>query len=614
MKKTLFAGAVLLALVVCCFLLANCTKTNDNVTSPNKTGGDVVPIDTLATFNPNNQPTQSQADQAEAIADSAYQQLAKLFQSLDTAYTYDEVAQIAFSACQDRFMTALNLDAKNMKGNLGYAVSSIMSLNASSTAHKIVDSITVWDNGGPAPKSLGKLAKRLFTDGILFQQAAVQKPSFPRFLTMSFIQNAVASEVLPVLNNAVAALSRVEAIANATTTVTYEGENVKIDLGEVYVLDASVRFTRAAFAMMCMYNMNFETNSTDSSMSWVDSVKDNPKLRQRNYTLVRNDTVYYVSMDLIAAKIATEENTYYQSNYYCYGPYGYNCYYSYYPVTYTTYRYFTFDQAATAMRMLRHNLTRPDFMTLRGNGNSVAYADLLAIPAKLKAALSSIRNETGAQDNDVIKLADVINLDNGITDTKSQLSDYGISNTLADKFNTPESFLDFITALLSGPYNFNETIEGKNVVVKIDLGVLLRNPVTDLRALLPKYKWLDESLWKVYKINGPNITSVWDTMSVAMTYGFGIDTLIIDPARVDSIQENSTNRRYFLNSPVHYAAYVDSSVAIEPVNLIDDAGNVIQSNSTLPYFNDYTFGGLFPDLTTRQNWLDLIHLYDTKIN
>ena len=44
---------------------------------------------------------------------------------------------------------------------------------------------------------------------------------------------------------------------------------------------------------------------------------------------------------------------------------------------------------------------------------------------------------------------------------------------------------------------------------------------------------------------------------------------------------------------------------IDPIVLIDDANQPIDEDA-FPYFNDYTFGGLFPNMTSRQQWVDLL--------
>ena len=41
------------------------------------------------------------------------------------------------------------------------------------------------------------------------------------------------------------------------------------------------------------------------------------------------------------------------------------------------------------------------------------------------------------------------------------------------------------------------------------------------------------------------------------------------------------------------------------------AGNVIDLDvERMPYLPDYTIGGLLPDMTTRQRWVDLINALD----
>jgi hypothetical protein len=34
----------------------------------------------------------------------------------------------------------------------------------------------------------------------------------------------------------------------------------------------------------------------------------------------------------------------------------------------------------------------------------------------------------------------------------------------------------------------------------------------------------------------------------------------------------------------------------------------------MPYFPDYTFNGLFPDMASRQRWLDLLDILDPQVS
>jgi len=56
---------------------------------------------------------------------------------------------------------------------------------------------------------------------------------------------------------------------------------------------------------------------------------------------------------------------------------------------------------------------------------------------------------------------------------------------------------DFVTQLLSGPYTFDETIDSTHVNLTVNLAAWFDDPVTDLRTLLPRYKWTDEQAWTV---------------------------------------------------------------------------------------------------------------------
>lgn len=62
--------------------------------------------------------------------------------------------------------------------------------------------------------------------------------------------------------------------------------------------------------------------------------------------------------------------------------------------------------------------------------------------------------------------------------------------------------------------------------------------------------------------------------------------------------------------------YIDTSYYIEPITLVRDNGTPfsLEIDGELPYFNDYTFAGLFPEMDTRAKWLAFIRQWEPEIN
>jgi hypothetical protein len=85
---------------------------------------------------------------------------------------------------------------------------------------------------------------------------------------------------------------------------------------------------------------------------------------------------------------------------------------------------------------------------------------LRAVPAKVKSGLAAIRSETDDQENDLLRLADIDEADDDMLDLSAEMTEEGISSAFAQNFSSIDKLVDFIDALLAGPYNFDETING----------------------------------------------------------------------------------------------------------------------------------------------------------
>jgi hypothetical protein len=75
--------------------------------------------------------------------------------------------------------------------------------------------------------------------------ALTDKPSFPKFYTISYIQNLIETDLLPILDPVQQAAARIEALTDGSMTVMYDGEEYEIDKGEVYLFDGMVSLVRA---------------------------------------------------------------------------------------------------------------------------------------------------------------------------------------------------------------------------------------------------------------------------------------------------------------------------------------------------------------------------------
>jgi hypothetical protein len=192
----------------------------------------------------------------------------------------------------------------------------------------------------------------------------------------------------------------------------------------------------------------------------------------------------------------------------------------------------------------------------------------------------------------------------------------GFSESMASNFKSPAALMNFIAAFLIGPYTINETIDSVTVNIVVDLSKYFTSPIQDLRTLLPKYKFRTPAerierytdVWLVERSFSPGYFTI---------YPFDKDEfeIRIDAAAIDSIDTLFNEYRVYLKSPYQFYAYGDSIITTVGLDLVDDAGNVIpyqniadmvDAKTFLPYFNDYTFNGIFPGMT-RPKWLELIY-------
>jgi hypothetical protein len=267
-----------------------------------------------------------------------------------------------------------------------------------------------------------------------------------------------------------------------------------------------------------------------------------------------------------------------------------------------------------AAKMFKYNLQRTGFMTIRKQNHAKAKADLIAVADCIKSGLSFVRTQGSTSNNDIIKMSFINDADKSMLDLKTQMTNDGISPALASKFSSPENIADFVKALLSGPYTFNESHNGITINLKVDLSAWFNNPVSDLRTLLPKYSWTSDNAWVVKQLDG----SYTNTSSPSSHFdAYGDYAIRIPSSKIVSKTGNAYgDTTYYLNSPINHWATIDSSTYFDPLRLLDEnnqpltmdqVDSLVKLKTYFPCFADYTFHGVFPDMTTRQKWINLIY-------
>jgi hypothetical protein len=519
-------------------------------------------------------------------ADSLFAELVTRVQSFSQAESYSDVVAKQFTDLRDGFDDIIQQDPANQKANVGYIVSSVLSLNTSTKIRTMADSLDAYfqaldtdENGAVLGKAFRKqgiigLSKGLGAKTAALAMAQTKKPAFPTFITMSYIQSILESELLPVLDDVVEATQRLENCSETSIPVIIadegEADTFEIDKGEIYVLDGFVHYLRAYSNWLCAYHFDLYAPNT-TNYSWIDSLAHSGSSYGATSYRISGDSLYHCSM---------------------YGV----------------------DSVETMMlRTLKYNLGRTDFLTLRAKNHAQVKQNLQAVPTLLKTGIASIRAETDDQSDDIIKLDDILDLDEELVDIPAELIEEGVSTSLANKFQSPETLLDFVTELLSGPVAFDETIDSVHIQLTVNVSAFFDNPVQDLRTLLPKYRWVPETEWisggtEDYRyVNGPYESSsftVWDYENATIN----IPATMIASAS----QTEYGDMEYTLKQPYNYTVNIDSSWSVDPLRLVDDSNKdldieaLLDANSFFPYFNDYTFNGVFPGMT-RQKWLSLFY-------
>ncbi|MCP4550002.1 MAG: hypothetical protein GY835_26385 [bacterium] len=240
------------------------------------------------------------------------------------------------------------------------------------------------------------------------------------------------------------------------------------------------------------------------------------------------------------------------------------------------------DGGIDAARMFLHQLTPgSEFMTLWEDPYSgatelgLAHDDLLAMLTTMEAGIASIQGEGDDQDDDIIMIGDLEDLNAEIDPGE------GDPDFMQD-WTTINDVIDWIEDILQNEYNLVETIDGVPIDVVINLSAFFNTPVADFKTLLPYHETRPEEEWIETTEEEPNM---W-ARNPDYPYEFW------DGDEVISYENIGYVRRYFERT----------EMSDLPVNFLDaPEGSVINVGEVLPYFPDYTLGGIYPDMT-RELW------------
>jgi hypothetical protein len=593
-------------------------------TDSGKTSSSTNPVDISTTLHqgdsPQSLPTDidANANVSDQGIDSMFTTLISRVQGLDNAHSREEVAATDFESLRAGFGAAVVAHSHHPKANIGYAVSAILSLNSNAKIHKMIDSLESYislmdeyynepsepeqpivmekraagsmQKSRSLPRSLphpsGLLSKIYERQGLLpagktvlaqapllFKAQAI-KPNFPSFITMSHAQGIIEEDLIPRLNEVIAATSRLRTLSSMELQFSIDGDEVELDLGDMHIFEAGVRAARAGFAFICIYDMDMHSPDGNRDMRWIDrmiNIAENSSSTTTLYCSLSRDTVY---------------QTYYSTS----------------------------EPAMDYMvDVLQYNYRRSGYLGIRHNYFNGVYEDIKAVPTLIKSGMALIRSETDNQNDDVFIKANILDMDEELLDMRATMLEEGITADLANKFSTPETFMDFISSLLTTPYTFNQTIDGVNVRMKVDLSKFFTNPPSSLTRNWPKHRFPSGADKKQSYLLS-HYTDNWYTSSL---YLYDFDSLVLTIPQSAILYQTSNNIE--LKDPITAIVTKDSVTTSTPMIMVDDQGrdipydaysSMFESEEKLqkgfPYFNDYSFGGIFPEMTSRQKWIDWI--------
>ena len=476
--------SVLLVSIIGCFPTS--TDNGDDNTNPTDisddlTGGD-DPADLPTDLDPN-------ANISENGIDSMFDVLISRVESLQNIDGPSELYGIDFSSLRRGFASAVVGQPAHSKANIGFIVSSILSLNGNVELQKMIDSLSQYvddideyysledpyestdpyslamkkKTAAPEVKTVSFLSKTYSSHGILsagqilmgeapkILLAQTSRPSFPSFLTASYIQDMIESAVVPRLNEVVAATQRLTDKSNMSLEITVDNETYEIDKGDIYILEAMTRAARAGFSMALIYDMDMVPAPGSANVHWMDDIMD--------YMDNMNNSSGYSEMNY-----SLKGDTLVESYYYDYT-----------------------SEMTDYVNFYQYNYKRAGFLSIRKAYHMAVYNDLKAIPPLVKSGLASIRNETDNQDNDIFPATDILDMSSEMADLSSEMIEDGFTASFAGKFSSPENLMDFISLILTEPYIFNEKIDGKSVTLKVDLSKFFTNPANALTDYWPKH-------------------------------------------------------------------------------------------------------------------------------
>jgi hypothetical protein len=388
---------------------------------------------------------------------------------------------------------------------------------------------------------------------------------FPPNITMTRLQQIIENKVIPALDRSIDRLVAVEADSGTEITITDSEETYIIDLAEVYLFDAAVHAARAGFRIALGYN--YDAVGQDGTYNWISDIRE----------IDENDDYYWYCSDYEIHSGAGGDTL---------------------ALIYESWSDKESDAKieSVLVSVAVHNLNRPAFMTLKNSGEDLGYAynDMMKVISKLEACVNAVRNRPHPTEENVIKLAD-------LTDMETDFNDGDMPNFIRN-FTNVESMLDWLRGFISNPTPFTEEIGPRNTSYTwtMDMNQFFSSPIQDWKEMLPYHRWtLPTGNWIERSVeptgmifdNGGSPFEAWVRYDGICQYHTFYDIYFVR----DDV------RSFRFNSGDDYLEFLDG-----------EDGSVIDLDVVkVPYFpnDDYTFNNIFPNMT-RQKWIDLVDILE----
>ncbi len=160
------------------------------------------------------------------------------------------------------FEKALKNNPDNPEANLGYAITSTILVAEDPNVKELISQttsfimpaprLTVMGTGIVPTKSNASVTSFLSGGSMrAFALKAVQNPP-----AMSEVQKVISNVVIPIIDKAIKCLEKIENLPSFSLTLKVDNQQVEIDKGEVYILDAQIQFLKSFLCFFASYNLD----------------------------------------------------------------------------------------------------------------------------------------------------------------------------------------------------------------------------------------------------------------------------------------------------------------------------------------------------------------------